>query len=170
MTALPFGVPYTLDQAYPFVQVAIVALGFQISSFNLKKRLCLCWPGWRPSDADVVLGLFPTDRPEKVDMVDLDDDSRVLHIAIKPRQTHLRYTWGLAVWKPTFTHFLHEHLIAIKTSAKVRPELFVGDVIQAAIDDGLRVEAVHVADTPYLDIGTPEDLVRAVKSSVVHLA
>jgi glucose-1-phosphate thymidylyltransferase len=152
------------------VQVAIVALGFPDIIFQSEEAFMRVLAKLTASDADVVLGLFPTDRPEKVDMVGLDDDSRVLHLAIKPRQTHLRYTWGLAVWKPTFTHFLHEHLIAVKTTAKVRPELFVGDVIQAAIDDGLRVEAVHVADTPYLDIGTPEDLVRAVKSSAVHLA
>jgi glucose-1-phosphate thymidylyltransferase len=39
----------------------------------------------------------------------------------------------------------------------------MGDVIQAAIGEGLRVEAVHVSDEPFLDIGTPDDLIRAVK-------
>ena len=42
-------------------------------------------------------------------------------------------------------------------------ELFIGKVIQEAINDGLRVEAIHVSDTPYIDIGTPDDLLRATK-------
>jgi glucose-1-phosphate thymidylyltransferase len=36
-------------------------------------------------------------------------------------------------------------------------------VIQAAIDHGLVVEAESFDDGRYLDIGTPEDLVRAVQ-------
>jgi glucose-1-phosphate thymidylyltransferase len=42
----------------------------------------------------------------------------------------------------------------------------VGDVIRAAIDAGLKVEAVQVSDRPFLDIGTPDDLLRAVKGLV----
>jgi glucose-1-phosphate thymidylyltransferase len=34
--------------------------------------------------AGIVLGLFPTDQPQKVDMVDLDDDGRIRLIEIKP--------------------------------------------------------------------------------------
>ena len=42
----------------------------------------------------------------------------------------------------------------------------VGDVVQAAIDHGMRVEAVQVSDEPFLDIGTGEDLVSAVRRAV----
>jgi glucose-1-phosphate thymidylyltransferase len=36
-------------------------------------------------------------------------------------------------------------------------------VIQAGIDNGLRVEAEVFPEGTYLDIGTPPDLVRAVR-------
>ncbi len=39
----------------------------------------------------------------------------------------------------------------------------IGDVIQAAITQGFHVQAEVFADGTYLDIGTPNDLVRAVQ-------
>jgi hypothetical protein len=36
-------------------------------------------------------------------------------------------------------------------------------VIQEAISAGLEVEGIPVSDEPYLDIGTPEDLMRVIK-------
>ena len=40
-------------------------------------------------------------------------------------------------------------------------ELYPGDLLQVAVDEGLRVEAVHFPAGRHLDIGTPEDLERA---------
>jgi glucose-1-phosphate thymidylyltransferase len=122
--------------------------------------------------ADVVLGLFPPDQPQKWDMVDLDDDGRVRRIVIKPPQTHLRYAWCIAVWTPVFTHFMHEYLAAAQRVAEgdggghhgpERRELFVGDVIQAALQDGLPVDAVLFPEGACLDIGTPDALLQAVR-------
>jgi glucose-1-phosphate thymidylyltransferase len=160
---LPFGAPYTLDQAYPFVQDALIALGFPDILFSPEDAFIQLLASQSSSKADVVLGLFPADQPGKVDMVDSDSDGKVCRIVIKPRQTKLRHTWGIAVWTPVFTHFMHEYLAAARKSAPHKPELFVGDIVQAAIGDGLRVEAVYVSDEPFLDIGTPEDLIRAVR-------
>jgi glucose-1-phosphate thymidylyltransferase len=160
---LPFGAPYTLDQAYPFVQDALIALGFPDILFSPEDAFIQLLASQSSSKADVVLGLFPADQPGKVDMVDSDSDGKVCRIVIKPRQTQLRHTWGIAVWTPVFTHFMHEYLAAARKSAPHKPELFVGDIVQAAIGDGLRVEAVYVSDEPFLDIGTPEDLIRAVR-------
>ena len=161
---LPFGVPYTLDQAYHFVQDNLVALGFPDVLFQADDAFVQLLSRQATSGADVVLGIFPADRPQKVDMVDLDEDCRVREIVIKPRETHLTYTWTVAVWTPIFTRFMHEYLAPMKASAAQQPELFVGNVVQAAINDGLRVEGVHLSDNPYLDIGTPDDLLRAINS------
>ena len=161
---LPFGVPYTLDQAYPFVQDKLVALGFPDVLFQADDAFVQLLSRQAASNADVVLGIFPADRPEKVDMVDLGDDLRVREIVIKPQQTHLTYTWTIAVWTPIFTRFMHEYLAASKESAAESPELFVGDVIQAAVDKGLLVEGVHISNVPYVDIGTPDDLLRVVNT------
>ena len=104
------------------------------------------------------MGLFPADRHEKVDMVDIDSDGNVKQIVIKPRQTDLDFTWGVAVWTPAFTRFMHDYLASRQSSAGQDPELFVGDVVRIAIDKGLRVYGVNVSDRPFLDIGTREDL------------
>lgn len=168
---LPFGVPYTLDQAYPFVQNSLVALGFPDILFQPDDAFVHLLARQARNQADVVLGLFPTDRPQKAGMVDYDDTGLVRVIIEKPPQTDLRYMWAIAVWTPAFTQFLHEYLIEIEAN-KVRnaaeshllkpPELPIGDVIQASIYKGFRVEAEVFEQGSYLDIGTPDDLVRAV--------
>jgi glucose-1-phosphate thymidylyltransferase len=110
----------------------------------------------------VVLGLFPADQPEKVDMVDSGADGKVNQIVIKPRQTQLRHTWGVALWPRCFPGLCMNTWLLLGNPPHIPPELFMGDIIQAAIGEGLRVEAVHVSDEPFLDIGMPDDLIRAV--------
>ena len=169
---LPHGVPYTLDQAYPFVKDALVALGFPDILFRPDDVFVRLLARQASSNADVVLGLFPTDRPQKAGMVDFNAEGRVHLVIEKPSQSDLRYMWGVAVWTPAFTHFMHEYLAALEVdrlgndpdnNSRNQRELPIGDVIQAGIESGLRVEAEVVADGEYLDIGTPEDLVKAVR-------
>ena len=160
MMGLPYGTPYSVDQAFPFVRQATVALGFPDMLFGPEDIFTTLLEHQQASGADVVLGLFPADRPEKVDMVELDDDGNVRQIVIKPRHTDLRDTWGVAVWAPTFTDFMHEFLTLHQKTAAVKTELFVGDVVQAAIKNGLRVHGVKVSEQPFLDIGTWDDLGR----------
>jgi glucose-1-phosphate thymidylyltransferase len=172
MMRLPYGVPYTLNQAYPFVKDAIVALAFPDLLLQPQDVYVRLLARQATTQADVVLGVFPSNQPEKVGMVEFDAAGRVHQIVEKPRITHLRYMWGVAVWTPSFTHFLHEYLATIEKKnpnlepgevAPVRREIPIGDVIQAAIAHGLVVEAEAFDDGRYLDIGTPEDLVRAVQ-------
>ncbi|MBF1990426.1 nucleotidyltransferase family protein [Fischerella thermalis] len=162
---LPYGVPFTLDQAYPFVRDAIIALGFPDILFQPKDAFAKVLARQQGTQADVVLGLFPTDQPEKAGMVDFNDTGRVQQIIEKPRQSDLRYMWGIAVWTPAFTQFLHEYLIPLKANPNLPQlsEVPIGDVIQAAITQGFHVQAEVFADGTYLDIGTPNDLVRAVQ-------
>ncbi len=172
MMGLPFGVPYTLDQAYLFVQKAIVVLGFPDILFQPDDVFTKLLVRQVTSKADVVLGLFPTAQPQKAGMVDFDTEGRVRLIKEKPKQTDLRYMWGVAVWTPVFTSFLHEYLVTIEANRQQNQagnypskeqELAIGDVIQAAINTGLQVQAEVFTDGEYLDIGTSEDLVRAVR-------
>lgn len=164
MMNLPYGVPYTLDQAHPFVKDKLVAVGFPDILFEPKDVYTQLLAQQSASGADVVLGLFPDDQPEKGDMVELDHSGRVRQIVIKRRDTTLTHSWMIAVWTPAFTHFMHEYVGVAEKSERPRTELFVGDVIQAGIENGLCVEGIAVSDTPPLDIGTPEDLVRAVNA------
>jgi len=159
------GVPYTLDQAYPFVRDALVTFGFPDILFNGDDAFQRLLSHHAADYADILLGLFPADRPEKMDMVDLEKDGRVAEIVIQPRQTKLQYSWDIAVWTPVFTEFLHAYLADQRASAMVlnRVELSVGHVIRAAISAGLIVKGLAVSDEPYLDIGCPEGLTRALE-------
>ncbi len=103
--------------------------------------------------ADVVLGLFETDRPEKFGMVDLDEHARVRAVVDKPEQTSLRLMWGFILWRPSFTDFLHAQL-ANGTGID-----FAG-VLNAAIAAGLRVEGAVVPGGVYIDVGTYEEIQR----------
>lgn len=94
-------------------------------------------PKQTSTGADVVLGVFPAHRPEKMDKVEIDADNRVRTLVINPQQTALRYTWIITAWTPVFTKFLHEHVTrwledrARSAEPWVR-RTFVGDVVQAS--------------------------------------
>ncbi|NJL78064.1 MAG: dTDP-glucose pyrophosphorylase [Richelia sp. RM2_1_2] len=162
---LPYGVPFTLDSAYPFIKDAVVALGFPDILFQPKDAYIHILKRLEASKADVVLGLFPTDNPQKAGMVDFDDTGKVRSILEKPLHSDLRFMWGIAVWQPQFSEFLHEYLITIKqdTNLPQLPEIPIGNVIQAAINQGFQVEAEAFTNGSYLDIGTPDDLITAVR-------
>jgi glucose-1-phosphate thymidylyltransferase len=168
---LPFGAPYTIDQAYPFVQDVVVAFGFPDILFKPDDAFVRLLKQQADTNADIVLGLFPVEEPQKYEMVDMQSDKRIRQIERKPVQTHLQYTWIIAVWTPVFTQFMHEYLFAIQnvnekynanSDTSERKELFVGNVIQAAIENNMRVEGVLFPDYTFLDIGTPDDLVKAM--------
>jgi glucose-1-phosphate thymidylyltransferase len=172
MMGLPFGVPYTLDQAYPFIKALTVVFGFPDIIFQPKDAYLQLLNKLAETRADIVLGLFAAEQPSEMDMVELDRDQRVCGIQIKPSQTYLRYTWIIAVWTPAFTHFMHEWLLnRLKIehqdqTGRLTPEhqeLYVGDVIQVALENNIIVESVFFSDGSYSDIGTPEKLMTAVR-------
>jgi glucose-1-phosphate thymidylyltransferase len=163
-----FGVPFTLDQAYPFVSECLVALGFPDILFRPLDGFVSLVEKQAATGADVVLGVFPVSQPQKMDLVDLDAKGRVRSIVIKPDQTNLRYAWVNAVWAPAFTDFLHRYVQDLERAFTVGasfdgPEPFVGEAFQAAIDAGLLVDAVVFESGTYVDIGTPEDLEGAAR-------
>jgi glucose-1-phosphate thymidylyltransferase len=156
------GVPYSLDEAYPFVGDVAVAFGFPDILFNGEFAFKQLLSHQAENEADILLGLFPGDQPDNMDMVDVDENRRVREIVIKPQSTELRYSWDIALWTPAFTEFLHSHL-ASSDLATTASELSVGHVIQAAIRAGLRVQGLPVSEEPYLDVGTPAGLARAIR-------
>lgn len=173
---LPFGVPYTIDQAYPFIHNAKVAFGFPDILFKPDDAFVQLLNRQTETNADIILGLYHTDQPQKWDMVDMDADGRIRRILIKPCQSNLCYSWAIAVWTKVFTQFMHDYLSVIQETNKPnkhnnyvnnvskQQELFVGDVFQAAIDNDLHVEGVIFPKSTCLDIGTPDDLVKAYRN------
>lgn len=171
MMRLPHGTPFTLDQAYPFVRDRRVVMGFPDVRFEPLHAFSELLARQEATGADVVLGLFPAERPEKVDMVALDADGRPQDIIIKPTTTTLTDTWVCAAWTPTFSAYLHD---AVTTAASTwdhdRQEMYVGHVLQAAIRDGLHVDAVRFPDGRCTDLGTPNDLLASSRRAHERVA
>jgi glucose-1-phosphate thymidylyltransferase len=73
--------------------------------------------------------------------------------------------WSIAIWTARFTDYLHRFLespaLAPAAASGRGRELYIGDVVQAAIDDGLEVQTVVFADGSILDVGTPASLLQA---------
>ena len=113
-----------------------------------------------------------------MDMMTSTNTGVVRSFVLKPESTDLRFTWTCAVWTPVFTEFLHafvERERRTHTGATVRSEyvddaggdLSVGVVLRAAVQAGIRVQAVAFPGEAFIDIGTPDHLRDAViKSSI----
>ncbi|MBE0653006.1 MAG: dTDP-glucose pyrophosphorylase [Bacteroidales bacterium] len=160
------GVPYTIYQAYPYLQDKIVAFGFPDILFKpdsafsqLINKIIV------ESEADIFLGAFPVEEPGKWDMVDLQDNNIVNDIVIKDQKAvKLKYAWINCVWRSTFTDYFGKFMnLKLKESDQhsKSSELFIGDVVKAAITDGLLVKALKFDSGKCIDIGTFEGLNQA---------
>jgi glucose-1-phosphate thymidylyltransferase len=135
----------------------VVALGYPDILFEPMDSYSALLHRLDDTNADLVIGLFPTDQPERVDMVALDDRGRPTEVVIKQPDRGLRHSWSIAAWSPGFSSYLTE--FAAGQRGPLEPS--VGDVVQVAINDGLVVDAVRFEKGSYLDVGTPDDLAEA---------
>ncbi len=81
----PFGVPYTLDQAYPFVKTAKIFLGFPDILFEPENAFTMADAVFDQERADLMLGLYPVNGKKQMqqsDMVQLDKHGRITQIII----------------------------------------------------------------------------------------
>ncbi len=161
--SLPYGPPYTLDQAYPFVKGKRVALGFPDILLGPPDAFRKALDRLSASRADIVLGLYRIHRARFSDMVAVDRGGLVREIVLKPCEKNLKLGWMFAVWTPAFTEFMHDYLAVPRTSAQLPgsllpEELTVGHLIQAGVREGIRTQSVFFRGHRYLDIGSAEGL------------
>lgn len=114
--------------------------------------------------ADVMLGVFPTDEPERLGPVELDASGAIVRIHDKPASAPAKNTWGVASWSPRFTTFCCDWE-ATRDRAK---EGAIGHAFEAARAAGLDVRATPFASGRFLDIGTPHGLRAALAALVTH--
>lgn len=149
------GVPHTLDRAHDEIRDQIAVLAFPDILVHEQDCLARLTQAFEARPVDVLLGLFPLGDARTMDAVELEG-RRVRHVVPKPESTPAKHTWAYAIWGPSFTEFLR-HTLASTTPAPKR-EIYVGDILQAAIGNGLTVEGVVVSEHPFIDIGTPDGL------------
>ena len=145
------GVPETVALGLRDAGARNVAFGFPDILFEPRDAFVSLRQQLDNSAADVVLGLFPTDTPEKMDMVATDGQGHVTEIQIKPESTQLEVTWILAAWTPRFSAFLSANCDGNH----------LGNAFQLAMAAGFTIDSVTFSNGRSLDIGTPDDLVRA---------
>jgi glucose-1-phosphate thymidylyltransferase len=102
------------------------------------------------SSEDVILGLFPTQKPEKFGMVQYDKQGKVQKIVDKPRKTSLTHMWGCMIWSPAFTEFLHHSIPgSIYDFAQI---------MNAAITVGFHFRGIPLVNSNDIDLGTYEEI------------
>ncbi len=152
---------HSIAPALRFAASDTIALGFPDVIFEPIDAFTRLFDRQAATGADLVLGVFPSSSPERVDMVALDETGRVTDIVIKQPDRGLAYCWTLAVWTPRFTTYLLERLRADHDRHGRHGEFQIGAVMHAGIEDGLHTESVVFSDGEFLDVGTPEDLATA---------
>ena len=167
------GPPDTMDRAYPFVAHNRIAFRFPDVLFGPTDAYSLLIEKQEETKADIVLGLHPIEDPTTWDMVDIEVDGRVRSIVMKPPTTTLTYGWDFALWTPVFSEFLHRFLQSEETKRNLGRlastvndpggDLAVGVVLQAALKAGISVQSVRIHSAGALDIGTPENLAKALR-------
>ena len=171
---LPFGTPFTLDQAYPFIKEKNIALDFPDIVMEPKNAFKSLKEKLINSNDDIVLGIFPIKYYWKWDMVDLAGNN-IKNIIIKGKRSDLKYGWSNAVWKPSFTNFMHKFLSElISYNSKgtrlldggVERELYVGDVFTEAMKNGLKISYVMFENGFTTDIGTHDEMSQFLKKSI----
>jgi len=141
------GLAEALDAAYYLTRGRTVAFG--MADTIITPAAVFAQLG--AEDADVVLGLFATDNPQKFGMVDVDENGDVQLVVDKPAQSDLRYMWGCMLWRPAFTEYLHTQLAAPGPTG-------YAPIMNAAIDEGMRIRAVEVEGGGYIDVGTYDEI------------
>jgi glucose-1-phosphate thymidylyltransferase len=113
--------------------------------------------------SDLTLGLFKTLNPSKFGMVAIDSQFNVIEHVDKPTHTRLQWLWGIACWGARFTELIHTRLSSLVLHER---EVVLGDIFDTALLQGLRVKGLPFEDGRYVDIGTYDDLKRALEEYV----
>lgn len=158
------GTIYSILKSLPFIENDIVLLGFPDIQIYTDNPFEILLDNLNNSKMDIMLGLFKAPNPQKVDMVKTNPDGTLKRVEVKPSATQLTHTWLIAAWKPSFTKIIQETLDNLRPIIKNR-EIYLGDIIQSAVEKGLVADTYIFDDTTFIDIGTVSDLKKAVMDS-----
>lgn len=164
------GPPDTLDRAHAFVRHSVVAFGFPDILLGPPDVFDQLLTRMDVGDVDVVLGLYDVVDPRESDMVQLDEENRVLGIYMKDSTSTLPHSWACAVWGPRFTEFMHDavqehrnHTAKSFGTIDAGGDLPMGLVFKQAVEAGLNVVGVPFAGYHWTDVGSPRDLLRMAR-------
>jgi glucose-1-phosphate thymidylyltransferase len=171
MMGAPYGPPFTLSQAVPFIDGASVLTGFPDILIDPPDACEQVVQHLYNSKADVVLATFPCSPGDGCDLAEVDAERHVVKIVPKEYNPVWREdsrTWLIAAWRHTFTVFFADIVNKLKAEAVSmpagsNPEWPLGIIMVKALEAGKNIEAVHFPQGRFLDIGTPERLAQSAK-------
>lgn len=149
------GMPSAINLAKPWIEDATVVFGMPDTIIRPANALKLLLKQHLESSAELSLGLFPTDRPHKFGMVEIDNDFNVLSTIDKPKNSQLTHMWGACCWSPAFTQLIDTFLV---NQVMVRKETVLGDVFDEALRKKMLVKGYPCNAGRYIDIGTSDEL------------
>ena len=144
------GLAFALDSAYHLTKGKTVLFGMADTLMKPENVFKTALDSSEPED-DIILGLFPTSRPEKFGMCDIETDGLVTKVIDKPNETDLKYMWGFIIWREKFTELLHEQ---IQHSAVTDFAL----ILNLAIESGMKVRGIPFKSGKFFDLGTFEEI------------
>jgi len=159
------GMPYAIDLITPWIKGdETILLGMPDTIFEPRDAFIKILAAHQKWNADLTLGLFRTDFPQKYGMVDIDNEFNIVEHIDKPQYSHLKWMWGIACWGPRFMTLIHETLEekGAKISSQKGREVVFGDLIDIALSAGMRIKGLPFEDGTYIDIGTYEDIRKAL--------
>lgn len=163
-----YGVPFSINQVYPFIKNNSVAFGFPdiyIKPLNIFDRLKKKFI--QNKKADVLLGLVQIHNYRIWDMVDIEEDNKIKTFVFNSENgKNLKYGWAVAMWRPSFSEYLNDFVNQQIQSSLVedldRNEYSIGFVFQKAIDDGLSVFGESFIDAVCIDAGTYPGILKVI--------
>jgi glucose-1-phosphate thymidylyltransferase len=157
----PRGLPHAIACAQPWLGDAEVVLALPDTMVLPGEALAQVQERRRAAGADLALGVFPVDEPERLGPVEMDAEGRVLRVHDKPTGRQWMNSWAVASWSARFTRYCAEWEARRPRSG---PEPALGHVFDAARADGLDVVALAFDSGHFLDIGTPHGLRAALRA------
>jgi glucose-1-phosphate thymidylyltransferase len=158
----PRGLPHAIRCARPWLGDADVLFAMPDTVFLPTDALARVHSQRVEQRADLALGVFPVDEPERLGPVELAKDGRVLAVHDKPRGRAPRNSWGVASWSARFTELCCAWDRA--EEARGNGERALGHAFEAARKSGLAMTGRAFDDGAFLDIGTPKGLRAALSA------
>jgi glucose-1-phosphate thymidylyltransferase len=148
----PLGLADAVNRGCRWTSEGITCMLLPDTILEPKNALRMLLDDLQSDVADVMLGVFPTETPEQLGPVDFNEEGMVRQVLEKPLSTSLYNTWGVAVWKSDFSHWMNHELHRFEAAA--RPALSMGSFFDLAISHGFRVGSRYFANGSFVDAGT----------------
>lgn len=149
-----YGMPVAFDSCYSWIKNSTVIMGMPDTMVLPSDCFSTLLDLYDEKNADLVLGVFPTDHPQTLAPVEFDEETKkIINIYDKPKETSIYNTWNIAVWSGRFTDLIHKYVGEQLKLVSGRKEIIIGDVFNDAISKGLNVYCNFFEEGHCFDLG-----------------